>query len=133
MSATKEAVAPPFGGAIRLNCSQKWSRRRRASGLPPARRPAATTVAFPAPALAPLMASKVRYSSSSKRSRTPHVKAPREPPPWRARERCLVFPRAGFEAERLEGASERLGRLAWPSEAVSRKVIVYLCQAAGRW
>ena len=40
MSATKDVVAPPFGGAIWLNRSQKWSRRRRTSGFPPASRPA---------------------------------------------------------------------------------------------
>src|SRR3954467_6808874 len=85
MSANRDAVAPLFGGAIRLSRSEERSRRRRASGLPPARRPAARMTAFPPPALAPLTASNVRFPSSSKRSRTPQVKAPRDPPPWSAR------------------------------------------------
>src|SRR5215217_5392043 len=87
MSTRKVAVAPGFGGAIWLDRSQKWSRRRRASAFPPAKRPAATVTAFTAPALAPLRASNVRSSSSSRRSRTPQANAPREPPPWRASER----------------------------------------------
>src|SRR5215207_1100621 len=82
MSARKVAVAPGFGGAIWLDRSQKWSRRRRAPALPPAKRPAATMTAFTAPALAPLTASNVRPSSSSRRSSTPQANAPSEPPPW---------------------------------------------------
>src|SRR4051812_27106853 len=111
MSARKVAVAPGFGGAIWLDRSQKWSRRRRASGLPPARRPAATSTAFTAPTLAPLTASNVRSASSSRRSSTPQAKAPREPPPWRARERRLVPPRAGFASKPWGSVFRPAGRL----------------------
>ena len=40
--------------------------------------------AFMAPALAPLTAPIRIAGSSSRRSNTPQVKAPREPPPWSA-------------------------------------------------
>src|SRR5271165_3850143 len=42
--------------------------------------------AFMAPALAPLTASIFSSGASRRRSSTPHVNAPREPPPWRASE-----------------------------------------------
>ena len=48
----------------------------------PCSKPYASTAAFIAPALVP---SKDSCPSSSRRSSTPHAKAPREPPPCRAR------------------------------------------------
>ena len=54
--------------------------------------PEANTVAFIAPALVALMPSNPMRSSSSRRSRTPQVKAPCAPPPCRARLMNLVSP-----------------------------------------
>src|SRR5712671_4898530 len=58
---------------------------------PPVAIPDASTVAFIAPALVALMPSIPMRSSSSRRSRTPQVKAPCAPPPCKARLRGLVL------------------------------------------
>ena len=63
---------------------QKASRRRFASSGPPVASPWTSMAAFMAPALAPLTAPMRIAGSSSRRSSTPQVKAPREPPPWSA-------------------------------------------------
>lgn len=64
---------------------QKRARRARASSRPPASRPSASSTPFTAPALAPLMAAIGKVGSASRRSSTPQVKAPKDPPPCRAR------------------------------------------------
>src|SRR5271156_1401970 len=64
-------------------------------------RPQANTAALTAPALAALMPSNAMRSSSSKRSRTPHVKAPCAPPPCRARLIDLISTLGGLIRERL--------------------------------
>ena len=65
--------------------SQYASRAARAPDAPPLVQPSASTAAFMAPAEVPEMASIWSHGSSSRRSRTPQVKAPCEPPPCRAR------------------------------------------------
>src|SRR5579863_9785102 len=52
----------------------------------PSIRPEASSTALTAPALAPLTASKSTSASSSRRSSTPAVNAPNEPPPCSARD-----------------------------------------------
>ena len=64
---------------------QKVSSAARAPVAPPSAKPLASTAAFMAPAEVPEMPSIVSQSSSSRRSTTPQVKAPCEPPPWKAR------------------------------------------------
>ena len=65
---------------------QNRMRSARAPSRPPWTRPQASSTALTAPALAPLMVSKSKVSCSSRRSRTPQVKAENEPPPCRARD-----------------------------------------------
>jgi hypothetical protein len=62
-----------------------------APARPPVAMPDANTVAFIAPALVALTPSISMRSSSSRRSRTPQVKAPCAPPPCKARLRGLVL------------------------------------------
>ena len=78
---TPSASGEPEAMATRR---QKVSSRRLASAGPPVARPWASMAAFMAPALAPLTAPTRIAGSSSRRSNTPQVKAPREPPPWSA-------------------------------------------------
>jgi hypothetical protein len=83
--------------------------------------PCASASAFIAPALAPLTPSKPRFSSSSRRSRTPQVNAPRAPPPCRARfrvrrlngeARCELKPDSGGSGRRHRQAASNCRRLA---------------------
>ncbi|MCY1429722.1 hypothetical protein D9M71_456520 [compost metagenome] len=74
-----------ISGALCATASQKRARAWRAPSRPPCNRPWASTTAFIAPALVPLMPSKSTRPSSSRASSTPQVKAPCAPPPCRAR------------------------------------------------
>ena len=65
---------------------QNRASRERAPSRPPSTNPHASNTALTAPALAPLMVSSSMVVSSKSRSRTPHVKAPNEPPPCSARD-----------------------------------------------
>ena len=65
--------------------AQKTSSAARAPGAPPSAQPSASTAAFMAPAEVPEIASIRSHDSSSRRSRTPQVKAPCEPPPCSAK------------------------------------------------
>src|SRR5271170_5379081 len=56
-----------------------------APSRPPAAKPSANTTALTAPALVPVMPSKLSRFSSRRRSSTPQLKAPWLPPPWSAR------------------------------------------------
>src|SRR5262245_33885482 len=69
----------------RATALQKLSRAARAPSAPPAACPATRTAAFIAPAEVPETPSMRSHGSSSRRSRTPHVKAPWAPPPWSPR------------------------------------------------
>src|ERR1700730_15090670 len=64
---------------------QKFSRAVRAPAAPPFAWPSTSTAAFIAPADVPEMPSIPSHGSSSRRSSTPHVNAPCEPPPCNAR------------------------------------------------
>src|ERR1700730_4653647 len=64
---------------------QKFSRAVRAPSAPPVAWPSTSTAAFIAPADVPEMPSIPSHGSSSRRSNTPHVNAPCEPPPCNAR------------------------------------------------
>jgi hypothetical protein len=66
-------------------CFQKSSRRALAPSAPPSAWPSTRTAAFMAPADVPEMPSIRSHGSWSKRSSTPQVKAPCEPPPCKAR------------------------------------------------
>src|SRR5208337_47718 len=68
------------------------------------------STALTAPALEPLTASKPISGSSSRRSSTPQVKAPNEPPPWSARESVFGGHEPGARADRLPWASLRKSR-----------------------
>src|SRR5436190_19015350 len=64
---------------------QKLSRAARAPSAPPSAWPSTSTAAFIAPADVPEMPSIPSHGSSSRRSNTPQVKAPWEPPPCNAK------------------------------------------------
>src|SRR6476620_10206366 len=64
---------------------QKSSSRSLAPSAPPSAWPSTRTAAFIAPADVPEMPSIRSHGSSIKRSSTPQVKAPCEPPPCKAR------------------------------------------------
>src|SRR5271156_3440522 len=64
---------------------QNSSKAARAPSAPPLAWPSTSTAAFMAPADVPEMPSIPSHGSSSKRSSTPHVNAPCEPPPCNAR------------------------------------------------
>src|SRR5262245_43038996 len=75
-------------GLNRAECEtrfQKASSAALAPSAPPAVYPATSTAPFMAPADVPDMPSMRSQGSSRRRSSTPHVKAPCEPPPCRAR------------------------------------------------
>src|SRR5262249_30439944 len=75
-------------GLNRAECEtrfQKASSAALAPSAPPAVYPATSTAPFMAPADVPDMPSMRSQGSSRRRSITPHVKAPCEPPPCRAR------------------------------------------------
>src|SRR5207248_5672160 len=63
---------------------QKRASSSRAASRPPSARPQAKSAALIAPALEPLMVSKSQPGSSSRRSRTPQLKAEKVPPPCSA-------------------------------------------------
>src|SRR6516165_4926894 len=71
--------------AASLISRQKLASVSFAPSRPPTVRPYAMTAAFMAPALVAQIPSNEIRSSSSRRSRTPHVKAPCAPPPCKAR------------------------------------------------
>ena len=64
---------------------QKRSSAARAPSAPHSAKPSASTAAFIAPADVPEMPSIFSHGSSSRRSSTPQVKAPCDPPPCKAR------------------------------------------------
>src|SRR5271165_1160629 len=64
---------------------QNVSSAARAPAAPPFAKPSTSTAAFMAPADVPEMPSISSHGSSSRRSSTPQVNAPWEPPPCRAR------------------------------------------------
>src|SRR5271165_571456 len=64
---------------------QNVSSASRAPAAPPFAKPSTSTAAFMAPADVPEMPSISSHGSSSRRSSTPQVNAPWEPPPCRAR------------------------------------------------
>lgn len=89
MTSSRPAVSGEFGDASEaawLTRRQKFASFARAPSRPPSIIPAASRTALTAPALDPLTASNAIPGSSSKRSRTPQVKAPNDPPPWSASE-----------------------------------------------
>src|SRR5262245_35671578 len=69
----------------RATAFQKLSSASRAPSAPPCAWPATRTAAFIAPAEVPEIPSMRSHGSSSRRSSTPHVKAPCAPPPCSAK------------------------------------------------
>src|SRR3979409_1892879 len=92
---------------------QKRSSFSRARFRPPSTRPHARSTALTAPALAPLIVSRLIVGSCNNLSRTPQVKAPNDPPPCNARESCLGGQARYLAVPRFLPQSYPTGLLSW--------------------
>src|ERR1700674_3264681 len=118
-------------GAWLATLSQKRASACRAASRPPFTRPSASTTAFIAPALVPLMPSNSICSPSSRRSSTPQVNAPWEPPPCRARLTTLV--RADLACcATTESAAEVKENMAYLSFFFTERAGLEFCPAASK-
>ena len=112
--------APPWPGAACEACCQNWARASRPPEAPPLAMPELKITALMAPALAPLTASKETSFSSSRRSRTPQVKAPKRPTPLQSERETKALARplrrsAGAPLLRLFAAGGAASRASVPT------------------